>query len=109
LNKLKEEAETRFETECTFQPAKKKIEKYVICGGDVIRRNEIWYNSYDIGSFKNEKDRQETKSKKSCKICMNAPSLRISSPKNNPKYTSKTVHIPLTTTPATKPPLQINI
>jgi hypothetical protein len=41
LEKMKNESEMQKQIECPFQPAKRKLEKYVI-QGDVIRRNELW-------------------------------------------------------------------
>lgn len=42
LNRLKEDAEKQKQIECPFQPERKRLEKFVI-PGDVIRRNETWY------------------------------------------------------------------
>lgn len=35
---MREEAEVRFKAECSFQPGRKKLEKYAV-GSNMIRRN----------------------------------------------------------------------
>lgn len=52
MQKLKEDAQKKMEKECPFQPQKKKIEKYLV-GGNMMKRNEVWYFLSDIGSIKN--------------------------------------------------------
>lgn len=48
LHKMKADAEKKTEIECPFKPERKKIDKFIV-GGNVIRRNEIWYVDFNAG------------------------------------------------------------